>query len=201
MQTAGRRIDDRRLRRIVEARIEVRDVVGGRVPGRPVDVAEPAFDRQRAGRLPRILHEHVGRERAPLREVALPELGVVVEEPQRHVRDARAGAAGAVVEELEAAVLVVRAARNGADVDLVEVVFTRIFDLQARLERVAALDPRRRVGDGVDRAARRRRIRTAVDLAEARDRDGRNLVEDFLFLEDVGIVDARSCCAGARRLP
>src|SRR5690606_12238355 len=125
---------------------------------RPVDVAESAFDRQLARRPPRILHEDVGRERPPLREVALAELGVVGEQPERDVRDGRARAARTGVAELEAAVMVVRAARNGADVDLVEVVLTRVLDLDAGLERVAPADPRRDVADRVDRTGRERRI-------------------------------------------
>ena len=88
-QAAGRRIDDRRLRRVVEARVEIGDVVGRRVPGRPVDPADAALDRQVVARLPGILHEHIGRQRAPLREVALAELGVVREQPEGGVATPR----------------------------------------------------------------------------------------------------------------
>ena len=65
-QPAGRRVDDRRLGRIVEARIEVRDVVRRRVPRRPQHPPDPAFDGQLAGRPPRVLDEHVGGKRPPL---------------------------------------------------------------------------------------------------------------------------------------
>ena len=50
--------------------------------------ADAAFDGQLARRLPRILHEHVGGQRTPVREVALAQLGIVAEEPQRRIGDA-----------------------------------------------------------------------------------------------------------------
>ena len=182
-------IDHRRARRIVEARIEVGDVVGGRVPRRPEGPAEAALDGQVRTRLPRVLHEHIGRERAPLGQRAFPDLGVIAEQAQRHVRDRQPGPAGAVVEELERPVLVVGAAGNRRDVDLVEIVFARVLDDDAGLERVAALDHRRRVRERVDRAARERRVGAAVDGAEPGEVDRRDLVLDLLAGEEVRIGD------------
>ena len=128
-------------------------------------------------RLPRVLHEDVGRERPPLGERALADLGVVGEDAQCHVRDADPRPRRrAVVEKLEFAVLVVRAARNRVDVDLIEIVFARVLDRDAAFERVAALHLGRRVREHMDRPFRRRRIRPTVDARERVDRDTRDLV-------------------------
>ena len=51
----------------------------------------------------------------------------------------------------------------GVDVDLVEVVLARVLDHDAALERVAAVDPGRRVDTVWIGPLRRGRIRTAVD--------------------------------------
>ena len=188
-----RRVDDRRVRAVVELRLEVRDVVGQRAPRRPEHPAEAAFDGQRTGRPPGVLHEDVGRQRPPRRERPLTDLRIVAEQPHRRVRDREPGAGGAVVEELEPAVLVVRAAGNRLHVDLIEIVLARVLDDDAGLDRVPAFHQRHGVLERVDRPLRGRRIRTAVDLGEGRDRNGWNLVGDLLVRgKDVRVVDAGS---------
>ena len=145
---------------------------------------------RRSRRLPRVLDEDVGRQRAPLGQRALADLGVVAE--QAHGRRSRPRARCPPA----------RLSRNSNRPFWLLVppgmAATLIWSKSSSpeystttpaLNVVASLDQRGRVRAGMDRTARERRVRTAVDLVEARDRDRRELVLDLLAREDVRIVD------------
>jgi hypothetical protein len=137
---------------VVEVGIEHRDVVELGVPGRPVDVAQAAFDGQVALHLPGVLQEGVHRERAPLRARLGSDLAVVREQAERGIGDRVPRASRARVRELESPVLVVGVAGLGAHVDLVHVVFAGVLHEDAGLKGVAATHVGEVVGEGVDRS-------------------------------------------------
>src|SRR4051794_4633915 len=87
-------------------------------------------------------------------------------------------AARTSIVELEAAILIVGAARNAVHVDLIEVVLAGTLKLSTKFECMVVLDPGQVVRHGVDRARGAGGVRTAVDLPDVRDNDGRYLVED-----------------------
>src|SRR5207344_2154097 len=113
------------------------------------------------GRSPGVLDEHVRRRRTPLGQGALADFSIAREHSERGVRypGARAERTGRRVRELEPAVLVVRTSRDRLNVDLIEIVFTRVFERHAGLERMPAAQVRGRVVERINRTARRGRVR------------------------------------------
>src|SRR5260370_9429534 len=100
---------------------------------------------------------------------ALAQLGCGGERPEgRGCQGQACGRlAGARITKEKLGVLVIRASRASGHVDLVIVVFPGTLELEPELQRMAALNPRETIREGIDWPRRVRRIRSAVQRGEA----------------------------------
>lgn len=152
------------------------------------------FALQAAVHSPGVLGEPTERVGAIRREGAVANLGEGGEQAQSSIADSESGASGTVIREYEASVLIVGPTWDAGDVDLVKVILSLSIERGAELEGVIPLDVGQVVGDLVNGAGRRRRIRAAVDRYEVVDVDGWNLVGNLFPLgwKDIREIDSEA---------
>src|SRR5580704_7664561 len=152
---------------------------------------------------PRVLNEPLVHLACPTCVRPRADLGVAVGQTESKIGDSGSGGTvqtAAVVGKHEGPVLVVRAARDSRYVDLVVIVFTLIVEIDTRLDRMISENLRHAIRNGVDRALRVRRIRTAGKAVKVRNADRRDLFWcRFGSGNNVGEVDSQRASVEARK--